>query len=82
MSSERLEARRPPRNSLAMPDGPRTRLVQALQLFADLQVYTVRRDVKSWVVSAEVVENLDRSGRRSSAYSGAGRPVGWAPCLW
>jgi len=49
MSSERLEARRPPRNSLAMPDGPRTRLVQALQLFADLQVYTVRRDVKSWL---------------------------------
>jgi SAM-dependent methyltransferase len=43
------EARRPPRNSLARKKGLLTSLVQALQLFADLQVSTVRRDVKAWL---------------------------------
>jgi SAM-dependent methyltransferase len=43
------EARRPPRNSLARKKGLATPIVQALQLFADLQVYTVRRDVKTWL---------------------------------
>ena len=43
------EARRPPRNSLARKKGLLTSLVQALQLFADLQVSTVRRDVKEWL---------------------------------
>ena len=54
-SSVRAEARRPPQNSLAMSGGLRTRLIQALQLFADLQVCTVRRDVKAWLA--------ERSGR-------------------
>jgi SAM-dependent methyltransferase len=47
--SERVEARRPPQNSLARKGGLRTSLIQALQLFADLQVCTVRRDVKAWL---------------------------------
>jgi SAM-dependent methyltransferase len=47
--TERVEARRPPRNSLAAKGGWRTSIVQALQLFADLQVCTVRRDVKAWL---------------------------------
>lgn len=47
--SERVEARRPPRNSLAQQGGFKTSLIQALQLFADLQVCTVRRDVKAWL---------------------------------
>jgi hypothetical protein len=47
--SERLEARRPPRNSLAKKGGMLTSVIQALQLFADLQVCTVRRDVKAWL---------------------------------
>jgi 2-polyprenyl-3-methyl-5-hydroxy-6-metoxy-1,4-benzoquinol methylase len=49
MSSVRVEARRPPLNTLAMTGGLGTRLIQALQLFADLQVCTVRRDVKAWL---------------------------------
>ena len=47
--SERVEARRPPQNSLARKGGLRTSIIQALQLFADLQVCTVRRDVKQWL---------------------------------
>jgi SAM-dependent methyltransferase len=48
-TSERVEARRPPQNSLARKGGLRTSLIQSLQLFADLQVCTVRRDVKAWL---------------------------------
>ena len=47
--SERAEARRPPRNSLARKSGLGASIIQALQLFADLQVCTVRRDVKAWL---------------------------------
>ena len=47
--SERAEARRPPRNSLARKSGLAAAIIQALQLFADLQVCTVRRDVKAWL---------------------------------
>jgi len=49
MTSDRVEARRPPRNSLAAKGGLLTKLIQAAQLFADLQVCTVRRDVKAWL---------------------------------
>jgi SAM-dependent methyltransferase len=52
-SSERVEARRPPRNSLATTGGLGTKLVQALQLFADLQVCTVRRDVAAWLAQRQ-----------------------------
>jgi SAM-dependent methyltransferase len=45
------EARRPPRNSMARKKGLLTSLVQGLQLFADLQVCTVRRDVKAWLAT-------------------------------
>jgi SAM-dependent methyltransferase len=48
-TADRIESRRPPRNSMAMSGGLRARLIQALQLFADLQVCTVRRDVKAWL---------------------------------
>ena len=49
ISSDRLEARRPPPNSLAVRGGLLTKIIQFLQLFADLQVCTVRRDVKAWL---------------------------------
>ncbi len=49
IASDHVEARRPPRNSLAKRGGLLTKLIQALQLYADLQVCTVRRDVKRWL---------------------------------
>jgi SAM-dependent methyltransferase len=54
-ASERVEARRPPRNSLAMKGGLRAKLIQSLQLFADLQVCTVRRDVAAWLAQRQGV---------------------------
>ncbi len=48
-ASEFVEARRPPPNSLGRKGGVRTSVIQALQMFADLQVCTVRRDVKAWL---------------------------------
>jgi SAM-dependent methyltransferase len=49
MSGAHVEARRPPPNRLALRGGVRAKISQALQLFADLQVCTVRRDVRAWL---------------------------------
>lgn len=44
-----VERRRPPRNALARGDGVAAALKARLQLLLDLQVATVRRDVRAWL---------------------------------
>jgi SAM-dependent methyltransferase len=47
------EARRPPRNYLGAAGGLRSTLFRRLQLFADLQVCTVRRDLGKWLAGQQ-----------------------------
>ncbi len=49
MTSSSIEARRPPRNAIAIDGGLRDWLVSRIKLFADLQVCSASRDAEAWL---------------------------------